>query len=92
MDPGNLKREFGKHLTFWGGGCSTQTTLTFGTVEDVIREAEEMISIFAPGGGYVFNQVHNIQAGVKPEKIEALYDTAIKLRRYPVKRGGINGV
>lgn len=85
MDPRTLKREFGKHLTFWGGGCSTQTTLTFGTVEDVRKEAEEMIKIFAPGGGYVFNQVHNIQAGVAPEKITALYDTAIKFRKYPIK-------
>ena len=85
MDPRNLKREFGKHLTFWGGGCSTQTTLAFGTVDDVIKEAEEMIGIFAPGGGYVFNQVHNIQAGTAPEKIVALFDTAIRLRKYPIK-------
>lgn len=85
MDPKTLKREFGRHLTFWGGGCSTQTTLTFGSVEDVIKEAQEMIGIFAPGGGYVFNQVHNIQAGVAPEKIVALYDTAIKLGNYPIR-------
>lgn len=86
MDPRRLKREFGKHLTFWGGGCSTQTTLTFGTVEDVKKEVEEMIGIFAPGGGYVFNQVHNIQTGVSPEKIITLYDTAINLRKYPIKK------
>lgn len=86
MDPRRLKKEFGKRLTFWGGGCSTQTTLTFGTVKDVIKEVEEMISIFAPGGGYVFNQVHNIQTGVSPEKIISLYDTAINLRKYPIKK------
>lgn len=85
MDPATLKREFGKDLSFWGGGCNTQTTLSFGTVKDVIKETEEMIRIFAPGGGYVFNQVHNIQADVSPEKVVALYDTAIKMRKYPIK-------
>ena len=88
MDPVTLKREFGKNLSFWGGGCSTQTTLSFGTVKDVVKETEEMIRIFAPGGGYVFNQVHNIQTGVSPEKIVALYDTALGLRKYPIQRGG----
>lgn len=76
MDPLTLKKEFGRALTFWGGGCSTQTTLTFGSTADVIKETTEMINIFAPGGGFVFNQVHNIQPGVAPEKIVALYATA----------------
>jgi uroporphyrinogen decarboxylase len=78
MDPARLKREFGKHCTFWGGACSTQTTMTFGTVEDVVNEAKERIKVFAPGGGFVFNQIHNIQTGVSPEKIVALYDTGLQ--------------
>lgn len=78
MDPYRLKREFGGKCTFWGGACSTQTTMTFGSVEDVVREAQEMINVFAPGGGFVFNQVHNIQAGIAPEKVIALYDTALR--------------
>ncbi len=85
MDPVKLKREFGKHLTFWGGGCDTQTTLTNGSVADVVREVEERIRIFAPGGGFVFTQVHNIQANIPPEKIVAIYDTAKKFRIYPIK-------
>lgn len=82
MDPVTLKREFGKYLTFWGGGCSMQTTGTFGSVTDIIREVEELIGIFKPGGGFVFTQVHNIQANIEPEKIAAIYDTAAKFRRY----------
>ncbi len=80
MDARTLKREFGKDITFWGGGCSTQTTLTFGSADDVRREVEEMIEIFKVGGGFVFNQVHNIQAGVTPQNIVALYKTAQKMR------------
>lgn len=79
MDPKLLKRNFGKDLVFWGGGCNTQTTLNSGTVEDVKEEVEKLIKIFAPGGGYVFNQVHNIQANVSPEKIMAMYETAQKV-------------
>jgi uroporphyrinogen decarboxylase len=78
MDPVRLKREFGKKCTFWGGACNTQTTMTFGSVADVVREAEQMISIFAPNGGFVFTQVHNIQPGVSAEKTVALYDTALR--------------
>lgn len=84
MDPINLKKEFGKYLTFWGGGCSTQTTLTFGTIDDIKKEVAEMISIFAPGGGFVFTQVHNIQADIEPQKVMAIYETANKWRRYPM--------
>ena len=80
MDARTLKQEFGKDITFWGGGCSTQTTLTFGSADDVRREVEEMIEIFKVGGGFVFNQVHNIQAGVTPENIVALYKTAQRVR------------
>lgn len=82
MDAATLKREYGKHLTFWGGGVSTQTTVTFGTVEDIKKEVEELMGIFAPGGGFVFTQVHNIQANISPEKVVAIYDTANKFRDY----------
>lgn len=84
MDPARLKREFGKDVTFWGGGCSTQTTLTFGSVDDVISEVKELTGIFAPGGGFVFNQVHNIQADIAPEKVVALYNTIKEIRKYPI--------
>ena len=60
MDPAWLKNTFGKKLVFWGGGVDTQKTLPFGTTEDVKSEVMERLKIFAPGGGYVFNPVHNI--------------------------------
>jgi uroporphyrinogen decarboxylase len=76
MDPARLKREFGADLTFWGGGCDTQHTLPCGTPEEVAAEVKRLLDIFAPGGGYVFNQVHNIQADVPPENIVAMLETA----------------
>lgn len=82
MDAATLKKEFGRHLTFWGGGANTQTTVTFGTIDDIKKEVKELMSIFAPGGGFVFTQVHNIQSNVSPEKIIAIYDTAMKYRKY----------
>ena len=57
-----------------------QTTALSGTPEDLYREARELIDIFSPGGGYVFNQVHNILACVEPEKILAIYQAALDAR------------
>lgn len=84
MNPINLKKEFGNNLVFWGGGANTQTTVTFGTIKQIREEVKELIKIFAPGGGYVFTQVHNIQADIPPEKVYAIYDTAKKYRDYPI--------
>ncbi len=81
MDPVKLKKEYGKHLTFWGGGANMQYTVNQGTVDDIRKEVRELIEIFSPGGGFVFNQVHNIQANVPPEKILAIYDTALEYRK-----------
>jgi uroporphyrinogen decarboxylase len=82
MDPVTLKREFGRDITFWGGGCSTQSTLSFGNLEDVREETKRLMDVFAPGGGFIFNQVHNIQSNIPPEKVIALYETAISNREY----------
>ncbi len=81
MDPRKLKQEFGKHLTFWGGGADMQHTVLNGTLDEIRNEVRELIGIFAPGGGYVFNQVHNIQANVPPEKVMAIYNTALECRK-----------
>jgi len=81
MDPKTLKCEFGKDICFWGGGCSTQTTLSFGTLDEIEDEVKRMVDIFAPGGGFVFNQVHNIQNNVDPEKVIILYNTVKELRK-----------
>ena len=76
MDPAMLKERFGNRLVFWGGGIDAQHVLPFASAEKVRQEAAKNIEIFKPGGGYVFCNVHNIQAGVPPENIVALYDTA----------------
>ena len=82
MDSARLKSEFGRDITFWGGGCDTQHVLPFGTPEDVRAEVKKRIKDFAPGGGFVFNQVHNIQAGVPPENIAAMYEAVREFGKY----------
>ncbi len=75
MAPEELKREFGDRVTFWGGGIDTQKTLPFGTVEDVRNEVSSRVKIFGKGGGFVFNSIHNVQAGVPIENVVAMYET-----------------
>jgi uroporphyrinogen decarboxylase len=77
MDPADLKKRFGGRIVFWGGGVDTQKTLPFGTVEDVKEEVRERINTFAPGGGFVFAAIHDIQLGVPPENVVAMADAAI---------------
>jgi uroporphyrinogen decarboxylase len=74
MEPAGLKRDFGDRLCLWGGGCDTQTILPRATPEEVRRHVLERLEIFAPRGGFVFQQVHNILAGVPPENIVAMFD------------------
>lgn len=76
MAPLRLKQQFGDRLVFWGGSCDCQHTLAFGTPGEVAREVEEHVRVLAPGGGYVLASVHNIQAGVPPDNVIALFDTA----------------
>ena len=76
MDPRELKRRFGDRLCF-EGGVSVQTTLLFGTVEDVRREVEELIAVLGKDGGYILGPSHAIQAGTPPENIVAMFDTAL---------------
>ena len=82
MDPVEIKKEFGKDLVFWGAGVDTQKTLPYGSPQEVEAEAQKMIDILAPGGGYVFATVHNIQANVPPENITTLYQTALTHGQY----------
>ena len=84
MDPQCLKDRFGRDLVFWGGAVDTQKTLPFGTTDDVIDEVVERIRCFAPGGGFVFNPIHNIQQGTPPQNIVAAFDAAMKEGRYPI--------
>lgn len=82
MEPEKLKTEFGKDLVFWGGAIDPQHTLSFGTPEEVAKEAENNVKTFMKGGGFIFNNPHNIQSNVKPENIVALYDAAYQFGKY----------
>ena len=84
MDPIELKRKFGDQITFWGGGVDTQRTLPFGSREDVRKEVRERIRAFGPGGGFIFNAVHNIQSLVPVENVVEMYKTAREYGRYPL--------
>ncbi len=83
MDAALLKRKYGDKLTFWGGGVDTQKTLPFGSPDDVRWEVRERIRTFSPGGGFVFNTVHNVQAGVPVENLLALYEAVNTCRGLP---------
>jgi len=76
MDPGQIKAEYGDRLSFWGGGVETQSTLPFGTVDEIRGEVRRRMATLRPGGGYVFATIHNIQPDIPPEKILAVFDTA----------------
>ncbi|MHC4148407.1 MAG: uroporphyrinogen decarboxylase family protein [Planctomycetota bacterium] len=82
MDPQNLKDAFGKEIVFWGGGIDAQHVLPFASPDEVKKHVRKNIEIFKSGGGYVFNSVHNIQAGVPAENIIAMYDAAYEFGFY----------
>ncbi len=84
MEPAKLKKEFGNDLTFWGASVRTKE-LEYGTTEAICAEARETIRQLAPGGGFVFAPIHNIQPGVPPENIVALFETARKFGKYPIQ-------
>jgi len=74
MDATSLKREYGKDITFWGGGVDTQNTLPFGNPEEIREQVLERCKIFAMDGGFIFNTIHNIQAHTPVENIVAVID------------------
>lgn len=74
MEPKLLKDKYGDRLTFWGGGVNTQKTLPFGTPEEVRKEVLERCEIFAPGGGFMFNAIHNVQALTPIQNMVAMID------------------
>lgn len=74
MEPELLKKKYGNRLTFWGGGADTQTVLPFGTPQDVRKQVLDRMEIFSRGGGYVFNSVHNIQAGTPVKNMAAMIE------------------
>jgi len=79
MEPAALKRDFGDALVFWGGGVDTQGILPHGTPEQVRDDVRRNVEALAPGGGYVFNTIHNIQADVPPENMMAMWEAVQEL-------------
>ncbi|MDZ7331429.1 MAG: methyltransferase [candidate division KSB1 bacterium] len=84
MDPKRLKQQFGDKIVFWGGAIDTQKTLPFGSPQDVRNEVIERIKTFAPGGGFIFNAIHNIQARTPVKNLLALFETFNEYRNYPI--------
>lgn len=79
MDPFELKREYGKDLTFWGGGIDTQRVLGDGTPQDVRDDVRRNVDALAGDGGFIFAAIHNIQGNVPAENVVAMYEA---LREY----------
>ncbi len=84
MDPTELKSRFGSQVVFWGGGVDTQKTLPFGTPDEIRAEVLERIRTFGPGGGFVFNTIHNVQPKVPIDNVLAMYETVRERGNYPV--------
>jgi uroporphyrinogen decarboxylase len=84
MDTAVLKSEFGRDLSFWGGGADATNVMSFGSPAQVKDEVRRRIRDLGSGGGYVFGSVHNIQANVPPENIVALFEAAQEYGVYPI--------
>lgn len=84
MGTAGLKKKYGKHLSFWGGGCDTQLILNLGTASQVREEVRQRIRDLAPGGGFIFNPVHNIQPLIPVENVAAMFQAAHDFGKYPI--------
>ena len=82
MELVGLKKDFGDVLTFWGGGVDTQSVLNQGTAQQVEDQVKKILDIMAPGGGFVFAPVHNIQEDVPPANFWAMWDTLQEYGKY----------
>jgi uroporphyrinogen decarboxylase len=80
MEPERLKKDFGKDITFWGGGCDTRHILPRATPAEVKDHVRRNIDALAPGGGFVFNTVHNILPDVPPQNIVAMFEAIDEYR------------
>jgi uroporphyrinogen decarboxylase len=83
MDSAELKREYGKDLSFWGGGVDTQNAFDeHHTPAEVRADVRRRVEDLMPGGGFIFNTVHNIQGNVPPENIMAMWETLQQYGKY----------
>lgn len=81
MDPRHLKAAYGDRIAFWGGGVNTQQTLPFGTPAQVRAEVAARCQVFAPGGGFVFNAIHNVQALTPTANVVAMVEAVQAFNR-----------
>jgi len=82
MDIRKLKKEFGNDITFWGASVESQKILPYGSIQEVKEEVKKSIDVLAPGGGYVFAPIHNIQADVPPRNIMAMWEALQEYGKY----------
>jgi len=80
MEPSRLKIEFGRDVTFWGGGADTRSILNLGSTDQVKDHVRENIEILSPGGGFIFNTIHNILPDVPAENIIAMFEAINEYR------------
>lgn len=85
MDTAKIKKRYGKKLSFWGGGCDTQHVLNRCGPAEVRQEVRQRIGDLAPGGGFVFNPVHNIQPLIDPANVVEMFNAAQTYSRYPIR-------
>jgi len=85
METDRLKREFGQDIVFWGGGADATQVMSYGTPQAVKQEVKRRIHDLAPGGGFVFSSIHNIQPEVPPRNIVALFEAAFEYGQYPIR-------
>jgi uroporphyrinogen decarboxylase len=81
MEASALKKDFGDRVCFWGGGCDTQSILPYGTPGEIREHVMRQAEILSPGGGFVFQQVHNIMVDVPPQNIAAMFDAINEFNR-----------
>jgi len=81
MEPAGLKADFGRRLTFWGGGCDTHLILSRATPAEIRQHVARQIDLLKPNGGFVFQQVHNVLADVPPDHVIAMLDAAHEFGR-----------
>ena len=74
MDPVVIKQKYGDKLVFWGGGVDTQKVLSFGTAQEVEDQVKERLQQLSPGGGYVFNTIHNVVGNVPAQNLLAMFN------------------
>ncbi|MHB0999216.1 MAG: uroporphyrinogen decarboxylase family protein [Armatimonadota bacterium] len=81
MDPKKLKHEYGDHLAFWGT-MGTQTTMPFGSTDEVRRVVKDMIETVGKGGGLVIAPTHSLEPEVPWENVVAFVEAVREYGRY----------